>query len=92
MDELKKQIKECIISALELEDITPENIVDSEPLFGTGLGLDSIDALELGVALKKKFGVKFNAENAENAETRKHFASINALAEFISAEQAKNAD
>ena len=45
MDELKKQIKECIISALELEDITPENIVDSEPLFGTGLGLDSIDAL-----------------------------------------------
>lgn len=86
MDELKKQIKECIISSLELEDIKPENIVDSEPLFGTGLGLDSIDALELGVALKKKFGVKFNAENAD---TREHFASVNALADYISSEQAK---
>ena len=86
MDELKQQIKECIISSLELEDIKPENIVDDEPLFGTGLGLDSIDAMELGVALKKKFGVKFNAENAA---TREHFASINALAEYISAEKAK---
>lgn len=86
MDELKQQIKECIISSLELEDVTPEKIVDSEPLFGTGLGLDSIDALELGVALKKRFGVKFNAENAD---TRQHFASIDALAAYISSEQAK---
>ena len=88
MDELKQQIKECIVSSLELEDIKPENIVDSEPIFGTGLGLDSIDALELGVALKKKFGVKFNAENSE---TREPFASVNALAEYIASEQAKNA-
>jgi acyl carrier protein len=80
VDKLKQQIKELIISALELEDIRPENIVDSEPLFGEGLGLDSIDALELGVALKKKFGVKFSAENADN---RKHFASVNALAAYI---------
>ena len=87
MNELKKQIKECIISSLELEDITPENIVDSEPLFGTGLGLDSIDALELGVALKKKSGVKFNAESAE---TKQHFASVNALAEFIAKEKGIN--
>ena len=86
MDELKQQIKECIISSLELEDVTPEKIVDSEPLFGTGLGLDSIDALELGLALKKRFGVKFNAESAD---TRQHFASIDALAAYISAEQAK---
>ena len=86
MDELKQQIKECIISSLGLEDVTPEKIVDSEPLFGTGLGLDSIDALELGVAIKKRFGVKFNAENSD---TRAHFASINALAEYIAAEQAK---
>lgn len=86
MDELKQQIKECIVSSLELEDITPENIVDSDPIFGTGLGLDSIDALELGVALKKKFGVKFNAENSD---TREHFASVNALAEYIAAERAK---
>ena len=80
MDDLKLQIKELIISALELEDIKPENIVDSQPLFGEGLGLDSIDALELGVALKRKFGVKFSAENADN---KKHFASVDALAAYI---------
>lgn len=84
MDELKQQIKEVIIDSLELEDIKPENIVDSEPLFGEGLGLDSIDALELGVALKKKFGVKFNQESAD---TREHFASVDALAAYIKAEQ-----
>ena len=82
MDELKQQIKELIISALELEDVSPDNIIDSEPLFGEGLGLDSIDALELGVALKRKFGVKFSAENADN---KKHFASVNALAAYIEA-------
>jgi len=80
MDDLKLQVKELIISSLELEDIKPENIIDSDPLFGEGLGLDSIDALELGVALKKKFGVKFSAENSEN---RKHFASVDALAAYI---------
>ena len=58
MDELKNEIKDVIISSLQLEDVTREDIVDSEPLFGEGLGLDSIDALELGVALKKKFGAR----------------------------------
>jgi len=80
MDNLKQQIKELIVSSLELEDVKPENIIDTEPLFGEGLGLDSIDALELGVALKRKFGVKFSAENADN---RKHFASVDALAVYI---------
>jgi acyl carrier protein len=80
MDNLKQQIKELIISALELEDIKPEDIIDSEPLFGEGLGLDSIDALELGVAIKKKFGVKFAAENADN---KKIFSSVDALAAYI---------
>ena len=80
MDNVKQQIKELIISALELEDIKPEDIVDSEPLFGEGLGLNSIDALELGIALKKKFGVKFTAENSDN---KKHFASVDALAAYI---------
>ena len=80
MENLKLQIKQTIINALELEDIKPENIIDSEPLFGEGLGLDSIDALELGVALKKKFGIKFSAENEDN---KKHFASVNALAAYI---------
>ncbi|MCR4953636.1 MAG: acyl carrier protein [Treponema sp.] len=83
-ENLKKEIKEVIISSLQLEDIAPENIVDDEPLFGEGLGLDSIDALELGVALKKKFGVKFSSESADN---KQHFASVNALAEYITKEK-----
>ena len=77
-----------IVTALELEDVTAADIVDDAPLFGEsekGLGLDSIDALELGVALKKKFGVKFSAESGEN---KKHFASVNALAEYITAQKA----
>lgn len=86
METLKQEIKEVIISSLQLEDIAPENIVDSEPLFGEGLGLDSIDALELGVALKKKFGVKFSSESEES---KKHFASVNALAEYITAQRAE---
>ena len=81
MDDLKLQIKELIIDALELEDIKPGDIVDSEPLFGEGLGLDSIDALELGIALGKKFGIKFSAEKAD--DNRKHFASVDALAAYI---------
>lgn len=85
MDDLKQQIKELIVSALELEDLRPENIKDGEPIFGEGLGLDSIDALELGIALKKRFGVKFSSESADN---RKHFASVNALADYIAAEKA----
>ena len=85
MDDLKRQIKEVIVSSLQLEDVKPEDIDDAEPLFGTGLGLDSIDALELGVALKKNFGVKLSAESADN---KKHFASVDALAEYIAAEKA----
>jgi len=80
MADLRRQIKELIISALEIEDVKPEDIKDGEALFGEGLGLDSIDALELGVALKRKFGVKFSAENADN---KRHFASVDALAAYI---------
>ena len=84
MEDIKRQLKELIISVLELEDVKPENIVDSAPLFGEGLGLDSIDALELGVALKKKFGFKFSSENAEN---KRNFASVDSLAAFLLASQ-----
>ena len=84
MADLRQQIKELIINALEIEDIKPENIDDSAPLFGEGLGLDSIDALELGIALKKKFGINFSAENADN---KRHFASVNALAAYIEASE-----
>lgn len=84
MENLNHEIKELIISSLELEDVTPEDIKDDEPLFGTGLGLDSIDALELGLALKKKYDVKLSAESEDS---RKHFASVNALAAYVAAEK-----
>lgn len=85
MPDLNTQIKEVLIKALELEDITPQDIDDTAPLFGKdkdgkGLGLDSIDALELGIAMKDNFGVSFSTVNEE---TRKHFASIDALASYI---------
>ncbi len=82
MNELKQELKELIIEALDLEDISPEEIVDDEPLFVDGLGLDSIDALELGLAVRKKYGVKLDSNSEDN---KKHFASIDALASFISA-------
>ena len=80
MSELKQQIKQLIISSLDLEDTTTADIKDDEPLFVDGLGLDSIDALELGLAIKKEFDVKIDA-NSE--QTKAHFASVNSLAQFI---------
>jgi len=71
-----------IIDTLELEDITPDDIDPQAPLFGEGLGLDSIDALELGLALQKRYGIKLDAE-AE--DTRSHFASLNALTALVEA-------
>ena len=80
MEQLKQELKELIISSLDLEDITLADIVDDEPLFIDGLGLDSIDALELGVAIKKQYRVKLDANSDDN---KKHFASINSLAAFV---------
>jgi len=79
---LEQEIKELIISALSLEDVRPQDIATEEPLFVEGLGLDSIDALELGVALQKRYGVTLSADAAE---TRQHFASVAALARFVAA-------
>ena len=59
---LENEIKELIIKSLELEDITPSQIKDEEPLFVEGLGLDSIDALEIGMALKKKYNIKLSSD------------------------------
>lgn len=81
MEDLKLEIKKVIISGLELDDLTPEDIVDDEPLFGDGLGLDSVDALELGIAIKKKFGISFSTDKNE---TKKYFYSVNTLADYIS--------
>jgi len=83
---LEQEIKELIISSLALEDLSPDDIDASQPLFVEGLGLDSIDALELGVALQKKYGVKLDADSATN---RQHFASVNALVAFVAAQRTK---
>ena len=77
---IEQELKELIIKSLELEDVTPDDIVDDEPLFIEGLGLDSIDALELGMALKKQYNLKMSADKEEN---KKHFYSVKTLAEFI---------
>ena len=77
---LELELKQLIIDTLELEDVTPEDIDPDEPLFVEGLGLDSIDALELGLALQKRYGVTLDAE-AE--DTRRHFASLAALKALV---------
>ncbi|HXU94443.1 MAG TPA: phosphopantetheine-binding protein [Gallionella sp.] len=82
MQALEREIKELLIEALNLEDIKVADIDSGEPLFVEGLGLDSIDALELGIALQKRYGVTMAADSDE---TRRHFASVRALAEFVSA-------
>jgi acyl carrier protein len=82
--QLEQEIKELIISSLALEDIRPADIVADAPLFVEGLGLDSIDALELGLALQKRYGVSMSADSQE---TRKHFASVQSLASFVAAER-----
>lgn len=79
MEKLKEKLKKEIVAYLNLEDIDPGEIDDNEPLFGSGVGLDSIDALELIVLLEKNYGIKI--ENAE--EGQKVFKSINSMAEYI---------
>lgn len=80
MADLKIELKQLIIDTLDLEDIEITDIQDDEALFIDGLGLDSIDALELGLAIKKTYNVKIDA-NSE--ETKQHFSSINALYAFV---------
>ena len=82
--ELEEQIKQLIIKALELEDISTEDIEDDEPLFGEGLGLDSIDALELGMALKKQFNLTLSKNKEEN---KKYFYSVKTIADFVRTQQ-----
>jgi acyl carrier protein len=86
MGELQQELKQVIIDTLELEDIEPADIVDDEPLFVEGLGLDSIDALEIGLMLQVRYGIHLKADSEE---TRRHFTSINALAELVESQRAK---
>ena len=79
MDKLKAQLKEQILEALSLDEMKPEEIDDNAPLFGEGLGLDSIDALELIVLMEKQYGIKLS----NPAEGKEVFKSINVMAEYI---------
>ena len=85
MDNLKLELKQMIITAANLEDVTPDEIEDSAPLFVEGLGLDSIDALELTVSLDANYGI--NISDTDTAKAA--FASIDALAGFVTDNRGK---
>jgi acyl carrier protein len=77
--DLRRKLKELLIERLKFEDMTPDDIPDDEPLFAGGLGLDSIDALEIVVMLETEFGIKVKNEGS----ARDSFRSIATLAEFV---------
>jgi len=85
MEELVLELKKEIIEALNLEGITPDDIDADAPLFGSGLGLDSIDALELIVLIDKKYGIKL--QNPQ--EGKEVFKSVNVMAKFVSENRKK---
>ena len=77
---MNEEIKELIISALNIPDLKPSDIDEAAPLFGEGLGLDSVDALELALAIQKKYNIVLDPKKAD---LRQVFASVKTLAEFI---------
>ena len=85
MEELILELKKEIIEALNLEETTPADIADNEPLFGEGLGLDSIDALELIVLMEKKYGIRLT----NPAEGKEVFASVAVMADYVSKNRKK---
>ena len=78
-NDLRRKLKELLIERLKFEDMSPEDIKDDEPLFGGGLGLDSIDALEIVVMLESEFGIKVKNETS----ARDSFRSISTLASYV---------
>jgi acyl carrier protein len=82
MKDLKREIKELIISSCDLSDLTPDQIRDEAPLFQEGLGLDSIDALELAVAIERKYRVTIPDE----AVAKEVFSSVNTLTAYLQKE------
>jgi acyl carrier protein len=90
MDSLKLKIKHLLIDALALEDFTEADIGDDMPLFeADGIGLDSIDALEIGIALRKEFGVTISGNDSN---THNYFRSVNTLAALVLSQQKSNGD
>ncbi|WP_420234222.1 phosphopantetheine-binding protein [Pseudomonas sp. ABY48] len=84
MSDLYRDIKQLIIDALGLEDMGIDDIGDDQTLFGEGLGLDSVDALELGLAIQKQYGIKIDADAKD---TRNHFSNVASLAAFVTAKR-----
>ena len=78
-DGLRTDLKKLIVTTLNLDGLTPERIADDEPLFGSGLGLDSVDALELVVALEKEYGISIASHEVD----RSVFGSLASLAGFV---------
>ena len=85
MDELIEELKASIIEALNLEDLTPADIDANAPLFGKGLGLDSIDALELIVLMERNYGIRLK----DAAAGRQVFQSVRVMAEYVMAHRTK---
>uniref|UniRef100_UPI00402639EB phosphopantetheine-binding protein n=1 Tax=Prevotella sp. TaxID=59823 RepID=UPI00402639EB len=85
MADLNTELKQYIIEALNLEDMTPDDIDDEAPLFGEGLGLDSIDALELIVLMEKHYGIRL----ASAAESKEIFKSIQTMADYVAKNRKK---
>ena len=79
---LETEIRDLILASVDVEGLTADDLPFDEPLFGDGVGLDSIDALEIGAALRRKYSVKFKANSEEN---KTHFRTISSLADFIAA-------
>ncbi|RYZ95948.1 MAG: acyl carrier protein [Moraxellaceae bacterium] len=86
MEDLKLELKNKIIEVLNLEDVAIEEIKDTDPLFGGGLGLDSIDALEIALAISQKYGVQMQADDQN---TRSAFANLASLTDFVKAHATK---
>ncbi len=88
MEEFEREIKQLIIDSLKLEHVTADTIDAEAPLFVDGLGLDSIDALEIGMEIRKRYGVRPSRDEAQN---RKIFFSVRSLAAFVASNRSVNA-
>jgi acyl carrier protein len=86
MKDIEEELKRFIVETLVLEDVTPEQIDGNAALFGDGLGLDSIDALELSIAIGRRYGVRIKADDERNKDI---FKTVRSLATFIAAETAQ---
>jgi acyl carrier protein len=88
MEKIDDEVKRLIIEILQLEDVAPGDIDAQAPLFGEGLGLDSVDALEIAVAMRRRYGIQLSPNSQE---TRKYFATVRTLAELLSRHRQRSA-